>query len=281
VDIYVLSPHLDDAVLSIGATIAREATNGQQVCVMTFFTTGPDPSELPTELRKFADYETRKREDEAACAVLGATPRWLGYVERIFREPRLPKLLRVFETPEKRADLLNANAMRDQLIELIRQEPKAWFYAPLGVGNHIDHVEVFVAAVEAMEATGARDRFRFYEDPYALGSRMRSEHFVTRRRTWALLRGPDMATLKMYGMFRVMASARKGPAVEGYLPEGASGWSWGAEHSAIGSHADTKAEAIGKYESQLSAIGGLVAWKAALRRYHEFWTAAEPLWALI
>jgi LmbE family N-acetylglucosaminyl deacetylase len=77
-----VSPHLDDAVFSVGGTTAALVADGWTVRVVTCFTASvPDPSPfaLSTQLDKGLscdiDYMAlRRAEDAAACAVLGAQP---------------------------------------------------------------------------------------------------------------------------------------------------------------------------------------------------------------
>ena len=99
----VLSPHLDDAVLSLGGAIAAWVAAGERVVIATVYTTGPPLAEIAPAMRVFADYATRTREDDAACAVLGAEQLRLGLVERAFRRPFLTDLA-YFTTPADRAD---------------------------------------------------------------------------------------------------------------------------------------------------------------------------------
>lgn len=84
--VVVVSPHLDDAALSLGATVARSARAGADVVVATVFA-GDTASEAPA-----GDWDgrcgfatlgeaaaARRVEDERACAALGATPVWLSF----------------------------------------------------------------------------------------------------------------------------------------------------------------------------------------------------------
>lgn len=84
--IVVVSPHLDDAALSLGATIARAARAGSQVTVATVFAGDPEISAEagPWDVAcGFADARAavrgRREEDARACAILGATPVWLPF----------------------------------------------------------------------------------------------------------------------------------------------------------------------------------------------------------
>ncbi|HKR52593.1 MAG TPA: PIG-L family deacetylase [Pseudonocardiaceae bacterium] len=77
-----VSPHLDDAVFSAGATIGALVAAGWRVRVVTCFTAtvaDPSPFALSTQLDKGlgpdVDYlALRRDEDAAACGVLGAEP---------------------------------------------------------------------------------------------------------------------------------------------------------------------------------------------------------------
>ena len=86
-DIVILSPHLDDAVLSLGGLIGREVAAGRSVEVVSCFTAGPPLDTIAPAHRVFGDYSMRRAEDERALAVLGARHRWLDLHERIWRQP--------------------------------------------------------------------------------------------------------------------------------------------------------------------------------------------------
>ncbi len=84
--VVVVSPHLDDAVLSLGATIAEAASLGAHVVVLTVLGCDPD-SDAPTRgwdaragfATEAEAARARRVEDEAACAVIGASARWLRF----------------------------------------------------------------------------------------------------------------------------------------------------------------------------------------------------------
>lgn len=82
----VVSPHLDDAVLSLGAWIARAVRNGSQVTVLTALACDPASDAPAKGWDARAGFSTegeaaraRRAEDADACAVLGATPEWLPF----------------------------------------------------------------------------------------------------------------------------------------------------------------------------------------------------------
>jgi len=274
-DVVFLSPHLDDAVLSTGALIARHAAEGQRVEVWTFFTSGPSPAELPPSRRVFGDYATRLIEDERATGRLGAGQRWLGFIERIWREPRLTNTLHVFRTPESPDELVNVPAMREVIGGLLAR-PGVTIYAPLAVGNHHDHVEVALAAAHELVERRAFDRLFFYEDPYATGTGCRSRHFLTRRRMWSLLDAPAWASPRVGALLRLVALSERGPGIDAYLPEVAE-LEWTCTPQPLGEYEEVKLAAIAEYGSQVSEFGGPARLTPFVRRAHEL-LGGEPVW---
>ncbi|HZF77430.1 MAG TPA: PIG-L family deacetylase [Acetobacteraceae bacterium] len=123
-----LSPHLDDAAFSAGATLAGLAARGWEVTVLTAFTRSmPAPRgfalacQLDKGLPAEADYMAfRRAEDRAACAALGARPNSADDTAARPLAALLAPLL-------PRFDLL---------------------LAPQAVGGHVDHVQ----AVRALDA---------------------------------------------------------------------------------------------------------------------------------
>ena len=84
--IVVVSPHLDDGVLSLGAAIASWARSGSRVELLTVFACDPESAAETRGWDARAGFRTegeasrgRRREDVRACAILGATPVWLPF----------------------------------------------------------------------------------------------------------------------------------------------------------------------------------------------------------
>lgn len=82
----VLSPHLDDAAFSLGATISAAAAAGAQVEVVTVFAGDPDAADPAGPWDAASGFETageatrgRREEDARACELMGATPVWLPF----------------------------------------------------------------------------------------------------------------------------------------------------------------------------------------------------------
>ncbi len=170
-DLIALSPHLDDAVLSVGGLLHRVTRQGGRALVATFCTRVPERAAIPPALRRFADVETRRSEDLQALGRLGAEPRWLGFVDRVLRPPPV-RFRALFEpaAPGEPAARAQRARMREAIEGLLAERPAAALLCPLGVGGHQDHLQVRQAALEAAAAAGAGARLAFYEDFYALAS---------------------------------------------------------------------------------------------------------------
>jgi LmbE family N-acetylglucosaminyl deacetylase len=186
-DIYehvYLSPHLDDAALSCGGTIARSSAANARVLVVTICTAAPPPegpfNHLAQEFHRewgLAPAEVvsaRLREDSMAMERLGADSYWAGMADAIYRWPEAyTSLEALLGTPAPDDPLL------PELVAFIRElrsrTPSAMLYAPLGIGNHVDHQITCAAALD-----GESDALAFYEDfpyvtkPEALDRRLRA-----------------------------------------------------------------------------------------------------------
>jgi LmbE family N-acetylglucosaminyl deacetylase len=181
-----LSPHLDDAALSCGGTIARHSAAGAHVLVVTICTAAPPPegpfnalarelhsnwSLLPNEVVR-----ARLHEDSVAMEHLGADSLWVGMSDAIYRRPDDYDSAAALLGPPMPGDPLPA-ALRAFIHALRDRLPSATLYAPLGVGNHVDHQITYAAASD-----GAGAAVAFYEDfpyvtwPEALQQRLATLH---------------------------------------------------------------------------------------------------------
>ena len=81
--VVIISPHLDDAALSLGATIAMLARHGVSPRVVTVMATTPTRTSPPAGGTSSAASRARglprarRSEDARACTVLGAEAVWL------------------------------------------------------------------------------------------------------------------------------------------------------------------------------------------------------------
>ena len=87
-DVFVVSPHLDDAVLSLGASIAWASRSALRVTVLTVFAGDPKSRAHAGGWDRRAGFATegeaamaRRLEDQEACRVLGAQASWLSFSE--------------------------------------------------------------------------------------------------------------------------------------------------------------------------------------------------------
>jgi LmbE family N-acetylglucosaminyl deacetylase len=187
VPLVVLSPHLDDAVLSCGALLIH-AAGRTRVSVVTLFTEAhPPPYTLSARqnlrLAGAGDadelYRQRRAEDRAALEPMGISCVHAGFTDALFRlRPHsagrsrwarvLPELAHIYPIYRLNiisgriadTDAVTLHRVRDVIQPLLEgREPKL-LLAPLGVGGHVDHVLVRTAA----ELSGARV---YYSDfPY-------------------------------------------------------------------------------------------------------------------
>ena len=79
-----MSPHLDDAVFSVGASIRHATRHGVNVDVVTVLAGDPDSTRAADRYSLRAGFSTmgeaasrRREEDRQACELLGATAFWL------------------------------------------------------------------------------------------------------------------------------------------------------------------------------------------------------------
>lgn len=154
----ILSPHLDDAVLSVGALIAEATSRGEDVHVATFF------SGAGTEVAAEACCETRRSEDLRALRVLGAKALHLDLPDAPYRGGAYRSFEQIMFAPMDAEDPLVSDVAA-RIEELVRDLTPDLVLSPLAVGEHIDHRLVF----EAARAMVHPDRIAYYEDlPYAL-----------------------------------------------------------------------------------------------------------------
>jgi LmbE family N-acetylglucosaminyl deacetylase len=94
-NIAVLSPHLDDGVLSLGASIAQATQSGHRVTVVTVFAGDPESTASPGRWDRRAGFvnageatRVRRAEDARACKLLGAETVWLDFADGDYEEER-------------------------------------------------------------------------------------------------------------------------------------------------------------------------------------------------
>lgn len=169
-----VSPHLDDAVFSAGGTLALLAREpGWEVAVWTVFTASvPAPRgfalrcQTDKGIPPDVDYlALRRAEDHAAAVALGTNPthwRHGPFPEAPHRGYRSPAELFAGEKSDDAIWQPVAHALRALADEL---RPTTVF-APQGLGNHVDHLQVIRAVCAVTALAGHVAWWR--DTPYAL-----------------------------------------------------------------------------------------------------------------
>lgn len=182
VSIFV-SPHFDDAVLSCGGMLAHLAQRGAPIVLLTVFTALPEPGAPVSPLAQRTHdrqgdeqiYRTRRSEERRVAAALGARTRWLELPDAIYRDLGLRFTAELFlEDYDPRQDPAYAQ-VRESLRAATMAHPGALIFAPLGIGNHRDHLLVNAAIRDLLAAGLHVAGCYFYEDyPYVAGTSLRS-----------------------------------------------------------------------------------------------------------
>jgi LmbE family N-acetylglucosaminyl deacetylase len=178
--VLAISPHLDDAALSIGATLAKWALRGVEVHVCTLFA-GTPVEPLSSVARRFHDMcdlphdasaiALRRQEDLTAMTVLGAQAHHEDFLDAVYRRRSDGRWLceherAMFDTCVKIDPLVRKSAIEsiDTLCTLLSPDV---ILTCAGVGGHIDHQITRDAAVTVGRSSGTQ--LMLWEDlPYAL-----------------------------------------------------------------------------------------------------------------
>jgi LmbE family N-acetylglucosaminyl deacetylase len=146
----VVSPHLDDAVLSCGQLLA----GSPGATVLTVFTRGPEHWGEPTAWDRSCGFgpgddvmAARQAEDRRALALVGATPRWLGLVECQYGQEPLAAVLAALDP------VLADHADADVVLPLGLHQP--------------DHLTLGAAVPELVGRTDAVRWWAYADLPYA------------------------------------------------------------------------------------------------------------------
>ena len=166
-----VSPHLDDAAFSCGATLAQLADHGWRCVLATVFTaTVPDPRgfalacQLDKGLGPDVDYMALRRDEDAAAArVLGAEPMWLDLPEAPHRGYDSAAAL---FAPARNEDDIGTEVAR-RLTALLDAHRPSLVLAPQALGGHVDHVQV-VRAVRASPMADDPPILWWRDLPYAI-----------------------------------------------------------------------------------------------------------------
>ncbi|GCE24599.1 GlcNAc-PI de-N-acetylase [Dictyobacter alpinus] len=175
-----IAPHLDDVVYSCGGTIGVQVSSGLHPLVITPFAGAPSATQKlsPLALQVARDWgvgdaegairlmEERRKEDAQALDYLQADYLWLDYPEAIYRgDPGYYTSKEQLMGGEVHpSDRSIDDELGKLLVELHDRLPDTAWYAPLGIGRHVDH-QIICSAVDRLVQRGAK--VFFYEDfPY-------------------------------------------------------------------------------------------------------------------
>ncbi|MBB3676669.1 PIG-L deacetylase family protein [Modestobacter versicolor] len=161
--VLAVSPHLDDAAFSAGATLAALAGAGHEVTVVTCFTRSvPDPTgfalacQLDKGLPADADYMAlRRAENTAATAVLGVAAVDLDLPEAPHRG--------YTSAPDLFAGVHPGDDVWREVADRLAGLTADLWLAPQALGGHVDHVQV-LRAVAALD----RPTLWWRDSPYVL-----------------------------------------------------------------------------------------------------------------
>ncbi len=150
-----LSPHLDDAALSAGGWIYDQTQAGNPVEIWTIMCGYPPTKEL-SPFAQYLHYEWgmssarqvvsgRRKEDKIAASILGAKTKHFDFLDCIYRQGPDGEWLyySIFVDPLPQEASLPA-----QIAAAIsaRLKPDDKLVCQFGIGKHIDHVTVRLAA---------------------------------------------------------------------------------------------------------------------------------------
>ena len=281
--VVILSPHLDDAVLSLGGLIGREVAAGAQRRGRLVLHGGAaarsDRARAP-RVRRLHDASRRgrtrardpRREPPLARSARAHLARSAAAAERRVPDARVSHARSgwtsspSFERSARRS--ASSSRRRDAMI-----------YAPLAIGHHVDHVEVALAALREVLGRGAFERIRFYED--AVRARPRVSHAALRRAP------PDVAVVRRAGVGEPARrraccgwsrSRRRARGSRTTCPRPTASTGRACRTPSRPPTRNASSPRSSEYGSQVRAFGGIERVRAFVRRGHEQ-LGGEPIWS--
>lgn len=184
--IYLISPHLDDAIFSAGGFISKVSKTNKVILINIF--TSPDRSNETLSSKTYLNqvgyqskiklFKDRIAEDKKAANFIGIHKIInLGFVDALWREKNktvlgkvLPELDRVY--PTYRYHIIRGKVSKhdQKLVERISEKLKiiipvenSTIFCPMGFGNHVDHI----IAREAAKCVSKVEKLYYWSDyPY-------------------------------------------------------------------------------------------------------------------
>lgn len=154
-----ISPHLDDAVLSCGGTIAKLLSEGD-VLILNIFTRYTDSVKKgPIVVDK-----DRYEEETIAASHLGFLTDTLNELDAVFRRKAYKSASKIIGYIDNE-DITYIPQLSDKIKRYLTNIDYDSLYVPLGIGWHVDHILCHLA----MESFFTDPKLHFYEDaPYCL-----------------------------------------------------------------------------------------------------------------
>lgn len=192
--IFVLSPHLDDAIFSCGSFI-RSYSKKLPVTVINVASGDPDvilrkESQVLEVLAQKGGHElahpkVRRLEDRKALRMAGCQLIHLGFIDAAYRRnPHTGRLIYPdnvmgFDFPRPEDDSYQQE-LQTSLRALTQNMEKTLVLSPMGIGNHVDHV---IVRNIALTLQSKNTTVLFYEDfPYVVhAGREEAQNKITQR----------------------------------------------------------------------------------------------------
>lgn len=157
----LFSPHLDDAVLSSGASISKWTRSGNEVTVVSVFTSCGQRS-LPSSI---SYYNRRKENDIKALEFLGCKYDHLNFLDAPFRDQKYNSFSTILFHHDFIQDEV-LTSLKHAIESIISKLNPDYIIFPLGVGGHIDHHLLFACSLRLGHLA---KKTLYYEDlPYSL-----------------------------------------------------------------------------------------------------------------
>jgi LmbE family N-acetylglucosaminyl deacetylase len=191
----VLSPHSDDGVLSLGASMSAWVRAGAAVELLTVFALDPSSNATTEGWDRRAGFATegaaaraRRAEDTAACTILGVEPRWLPFGSVDFE--------RHGTEDEVWAAVRDAVADTDLVV------------VPGSPLTHPDHAFLYRLAVEGLSSATIA---LYGEEPYTIRERRRPFESVRLSPRARMAKWRAVRTYRSQLPLLAMTSLRRGP----------------------------------------------------------------------
>lgn len=147
----IVSPHIDDAILSCGVRMMRAASRGDEVLSLNVFSAGTNDI-------------NRQKEELAASATIGAQPFFLNELDAPDRDARYKSDIEIFFGNFANVAPSFIDHVAKRITDFFVEHKIEHAFFPLGGGTHIDHRIVHAAGRQIKDHD-----IWFYEDrPYTL-----------------------------------------------------------------------------------------------------------------